>query len=135
MQRLRRPALAQDPRSADNASRVAHRAFVDGVVAEVFASLPSAAVIDRLVEAQTAFANVNSVYDLIEHPQLRTREMPVGGRTVQVPASPWVMPWDTGRRSAPAPALAAQGAAIRAEFGDVSAPLPDRAQDPALSVR
>lgn len=113
---LRRPELLQDPRCANNAARVANRDFVDGVVAEVFASLPGAAMVDRLTEAQTAFGNVNSVHDLIEHPQLRTRRMPVNGRAVEVPASPWGVEWEA--ESFPeAPALDAHGAAIRAEFG------------------
>ena len=83
------PELLEDPRCVDNAARVANREWVDGKVAEVFGSLPSAAVIDRLTDAQTAFGNVNSVHDLIDHPQLRTRRMPVGNRTVEVPEAPW----------------------------------------------
>ena len=113
---LQRPELMQDPRCAGNAARVAHRAFVDGTVAEVFASLPSGAVVDRLTEAQTAFGSVNSVHDLIEHPQLRTRRMQVRGKPVDVPAPPWGMDWD-GDTFEEAPALDADGAAIRAEFG------------------
>lgn len=112
---LRRPALLQDPRCANNAARVAHREFVDGVVAEVFGSEASGAIVDRLTEAQTAFGNVNSVDDLIEHPQLRTRPMEVQGRSVEVPASPWAVEWDSGQ-FAEAPALDAHGAAIRAEL-------------------
>lgn len=113
---LQRPELADDPRCAGNAARVAHRSFVDGAVGEVFGALPSATVIDRLTEAQTAFGNVNSVHDLIEHPQLRTRRMPVKGRTVEVPAPPWHTEWD-GDTFAEAPALDAHGTALRAEFG------------------
>ncbi|KNZ32355.1 MAG: carnitine dehydratase [Methylibium sp. NZG] len=113
---LRRPELLHDPRCAGNAARVANRAFVDGVVADVFGSLPGASMVDRLTEAQTAFGNVNSVHDLIDHPQLRTRRMAVNGRSVDVPVSPWGVEWD-GAEFAPAPALDAQGAAIRAEFG------------------
>ena len=112
---LRRPALLEDPRCAGNAARVAHRGFVDGVVGEVFASLPSGAVVDRLIEAQTAYGNVNAVEDLIEHPQLRTRPMPVHGHEVEVPAAPWGVEWDPGRFAA-APALDEHGAALRAEF-------------------
>ena len=118
---LRRPDLLQDPRCANNAARVADRSFVDGLVAEVFASLPSAAIIDRLTEAQTAFGNVNSVHDLIEHSQLRTREMPVHGRNIEVPASPWGVEWEADA-FAEAPALNAHGAAIRSEFGPGPAP-------------
>ena len=113
---LRRPDLLHDPRCANDAARVADRSFVDGLVAEVFASLPSAAIIGRLTEAQTAFGNVNSVRDLIEHSQLRTRPMPVHGRNVDVPASPWRVEGEAGA-FAEAPALNAHGAAIRLEFG------------------
>lgn len=113
---LRRPDLQQDPRCADNAARVAHRAFVDDLVAEVFAAQPSATMLDRLTEAQTAFANVNSVHDLIEHPQLRTKRMTVHGRCVKVPAAPWGVEWEPAE-FAQAPDLDAQGGAIREEFG------------------
>ena len=127
---LRRADLLQDPRCNNNAARVAHRSFVDGLVAEVFASLPSAAIIDRLTEAQTAFGNVNSVHDLIEHSQLRTRAMSVNGRSVDVPASPWGVEWEA-QAFAQAPALNAQGAAIRAEFGHGPAPVAEPRRDAA----
>lgn len=112
---LRQPALPADLRCANNAARVAHRDFVDGLVAGVFGALPSGEVIDRLMQAQTAFGSVNSVHDLIQHPQLRTRRMQVGERMVEVPASPWAVPWESDG-FAPAPALDQQGRAIRAEF-------------------
>ena len=112
---LLQPELPRDPRCASNAARVAHREFVDGVVAAAFAAEPGAAMVDRLTAAQTAFAHVNSVHDLIEHPQLRTRRMPLHGRSVELPASPWGVEWDAPD-FAEAPGLDAQGAAIRAEF-------------------
>jgi len=112
---LLRPELPEDARCANNAARVAHRAYVDGLVAEVFGSQSAATMVDRLTAAQTAFGNVNSAHDLIEHPQLRTRRMPVGGRSVEVPASPWGVEWETEEFAA-APELDAQGSAIRAEF-------------------
>ncbi len=109
------PALLDDPRCASNAARVANRPWVDGKVAEVFGQLRSASVIDRLTEAQTAFGNLNSVHDLIQHPQLRTRSMQVGGRMVEVPATPWSVEWD-GETYAAAPALNEHGQKIRGEF-------------------
>jgi itaconate CoA-transferase len=112
---LRDPSLIDDARSRDNAARCAHRGWVDGRVAEVFAKLTSAEVIDRLTTAQTAYGNINSVHDLIEHPQLRTRPMSVAGRSVELPVSPWGVEWETDT-FAPAPALDEQGAALRAEF-------------------
>lgn len=112
---LLRAELLEDTRCQDNASRVANRDFVDGTVADVFGAQSSGTMVDRLIAAQTAFANVNSVHDLIAHPQLRTRAMSVHGHEVQVPAVPWTLPWDS-ERFAPAPELDAQGAAIRDEF-------------------
>lgn len=86
--------IATDPRFAGNRARVQHRTVLDEAVQSVFGRLTYAEAVDRLTEAQTAFGAINSVHDLISHPQLRTREMKVGGRTVQVPASPYVTEWD-----------------------------------------
>lgn len=112
---LIRPDLLEDARCKDNATRVANRDFVDSAVAEVFSQSSSGDMTDRLMAAQIAFARVNSVQDLIEHPQLRTHAMPVHGQPVEVPALPWIVPWV--RESFPeAPALDAHGAQIRREF-------------------
>ncbi len=118
---LQEPKLLEDARCATNAARVEHREWLDGKVAAVFAAHTSAEMIDRLTDAQTAYGNVNSLGDLIEHPQLRTRRMPVGPRSVEVPAIPWASEWD--RESyAPAPRVDEQGAAIRAEFAAQASP-------------
>ncbi len=122
-------ALATDPRCLNNAARVANRAWVDGRVAEVFAAHTGSEMIDRLTEAQTAYGSVNSLADLIEHPQLRTRRMPVGAREVELPAPPWQAEWDRDTFE-PAPAIDQQGAALRAEFApapQAGAPKPARA--------
>ena len=129
---LRRPDLLHDPRCTSNAARVANRSFVDGLVAEVFGSLASAAIVGRLTEAQTAFANVNSVHDLIEHSQLRTRAMTVHGRSVDVPASPWGVEWEADS-FAEAPALDAHGHAIRSEFGHGPVPAAEWRRDTAAA--
>ncbi|TXC66755.1 CoA transferase [Piscinibacter aquaticus] len=112
---LRRHELLHDPRCSDNAARVANRDFVDGLVAEVFGSESSGAIVERLGRAQTAFGNLNAVADLIGHPQLRTQRMNVNGHSVDLPASPWRVAW-AGEAFAGAPALDQHGAAIRAEF-------------------
>ena len=124
---LREPALLADPRCQGNAARVAHRDFVDAKVGEIFGALTSAEVIDRLTTAQTAYGSVNSVHDLIEHPQLRTRPMPVGSRQVEVPALPWATDWDAAEYPA-APAVDQHGAAIRAEFASTRSPSPALAE-------
>jgi crotonobetainyl-CoA:carnitine CoA-transferase CaiB-like acyl-CoA transferase len=118
---LREPALRADPRCATNAARVAHRTWLDGQVAGVFAAHTSAAMIDRLTRAQTAYGSVNSLADLIAHPQLRTRRMPVGLHGVEVPATPWIGEWDRASFP-PAPRIDEHGAAIRREFAAPSQP-------------
>jgi itaconate CoA-transferase len=112
---LRDIKLISDPRCADNAARCLHRDWVDGQVAAVFNQLSSAEVMDRLTTAQTAYGKLNSVHDLIEHPQLRTQRMAVGGRMVELPASPWQLEWEQ-KGFAPTPRLDEHGAALREEF-------------------
>jgi crotonobetainyl-CoA:carnitine CoA-transferase CaiB-like acyl-CoA transferase len=109
------PSMVTDPRSCDNNARMRNRAWVDGRVGEVFGQLASAVVIDRLTAAQTAYGSVNSVHDLIEHPQLRTRRMPVGSRALEVPALPWITEWES-EQYRPVPRLDEHGAALREEF-------------------
>ena len=117
---LREPALTGDARCIGNAARVEHREWLDAKVAAVFAAHTSAEMMDRLTDAQTAYGSVNSLADLIEHPQLRTRRMPVGPRSVEMPATPWASEWD--RESfPPAPRIDEHGVSIRHEF--VAAPL------------
>lgn len=116
---LRRPDLPTDPKFCTNAARVANRPLVDGTVAEVFSTLTSAEAIDRLTTARTAFGRVNSVQDVINHPQLRTRRMPVNGRMADVPSLPWITEWED-KSYREAPELDAHGAALRQEFGLVS---------------
>ncbi len=119
---LQRPELLEDPRCANNAARCAHREFVDGVVAEIFAGLASGQVIDCLTTAQTAYGNVNSVHDLIGHPQLRTRAMPVGQQRACLPALPWQVEWEDTDYP-PAPRIDEHGAALRAEFAATDVPV------------
>lgn len=113
---LRRPDLLDDVRCESNAARVKNREFVDGTVAEIFDKVPSGEMIGRLTEAQTAFGQINSVHDLISHPQLVTKRMKVGGKDIQVPASPWMTPWDLDAYP-DAPERDQHGAQLRFEFG------------------
>jgi crotonobetainyl-CoA:carnitine CoA-transferase CaiB-like acyl-CoA transferase len=70
----------------------------------VFGGLTYAQATDRLTEAQTAFGAINSVHDLIGHPQLRTKAMTVNGRRAEIPAAPYRTEWDDDA-FAPAPGL------------------------------
>jgi itaconate CoA-transferase len=91
---LGQPELATDPRFDNNTVRTRNRVELEAAVQAIFGRLTYADAIDRLIEAQTAYGSINSVHDLIKHPQLRTRRMNVHGKMVEVPAPPYVTEWD-----------------------------------------
>ncbi|MEZ5658171.1 MAG: CaiB/BaiF CoA-transferase family protein [Burkholderiaceae bacterium] len=105
---LRDPSIAVDPRFDRNNKRVANRELLDGMVQAVFAALSGAEAVERLMAAQTAYGAVNSVEDLIRHPQFRSRPMDVHGQTVQIPATPYITEWDD-EAFAPVPAVDQHG--------------------------
>ena len=92
---LRAPEIAVDARFITNSLRTQNRAELEELIQQIFLQLSYAEAVARLTEAQTAFGAINSVYDLIEHPQLRTRDMTVNGATVKIPANPYITDWDT----------------------------------------
>jgi len=89
-----KPDMATDERFVNNSLRTANRDALEAVIQAVFAELPYTRATDRLTDSQTAFGAVNSVHDLIQHPQLRTRPMKVNGQIVHIPATPYVTDWD-----------------------------------------
>jgi itaconate CoA-transferase len=110
-------AFASDPRCASNAVRLTHRAMVDERVQQAFSALTAAQAIERLEAAQTAYGRINSVEDLLAHPQLRTRRMPVGDDATEMPAIPYATEWDATEFPR-APAIDEHGERLRAEFGE-----------------
>ena len=82
---LRQPELAADARFASNSARNVHREALAALIHQAFALLDAEQVIARLDEAQIANAHVNTLADVWQHPQLRSR-----GRLAQVdsPAGP-----------------------------------------------
>ena len=114
------PQIATDARFASNNVRTRNRVELEVIVQGVFARLTYAKAVDRLTEAQTAYGAINSVHDLIGHPQLRTRPMEVHGRVVQVPATPYLTEWDDASYAA-MPQLDQYGAASREEFAKAPA--------------
>jgi crotonobetainyl-CoA:carnitine CoA-transferase CaiB-like acyl-CoA transferase len=93
---LRDPSLAGDPLYCDNTARTQNRPQLDATIQELFGTLTREQAVERLTAAQTAYGSINSVDDLIAHPQLRTRGVRVQGRRVELPAAPYRMEWDAG---------------------------------------
>ena len=85
------------------------------MVQDVFSTLTYPEAVDRLTDAQTAYGAINSVHELIEHPQLRTLPMQVNGLTALIPALPYVTSWDD-ERFAEVPRLGQHSESLRAEF-------------------
>ncbi|MBV9096675.1 MAG: CoA transferase [Frankiaceae bacterium] len=79
---LRQPELATDPEYATNVARVRNRERVDAVVGATIARLDIDAAVAALDAAHIANARLNTVADLLDHPQLAARDR---WRTVSTP--------------------------------------------------
>lgn len=71
---LEQPGLADAASFRTNELRMVNRDALHRVIDQVLSALPVETVIDRLEAAGIAYARMNSVAELIEHPQLSTRD-------------------------------------------------------------
>jgi len=112
---MREPSLSRDPRFASNVARVQNRGETDERVSAGFAALDATELIDRLSQADIAFAVVNEITDLIDHSQLHTIpiETPAGSVALPAPAPIWA---EGERRYGSVPALGTQSETVRREF-------------------
>ncbi|MBS0469143.1 MAG: CoA transferase [Proteobacteria bacterium] len=117
---LQQPEVATDPRFCSNAERNQHRAELQALILQVFASLSAAQVVERLEAAGIANARVNDMADLWAHPQLQARQRwsevdsPVGRIPALLP--PGVNSAFDYRMDA-VPAVGQHNSAILAELG------------------
>lgn len=91
---LGRPELVEDPRWATNIARVRNRRLVDALVGGRTVTLPVAAVLERLDALDIASGRLNTITDLLSHPQLSARDR---WRQVETPVGPvraLLPPWD-----------------------------------------
>jgi itaconate CoA-transferase len=118
---LLQPALAKDARFTGNAKRSAERVALRALIVEAFALLTATDVLARLDDAQIANAQVNTMRDLWQHPQLeaRRRWREVGSSAGNLPALLPPGNWtdEDGPRMDPVPALGQHTDAILAELG------------------
>lgn len=70
---LQQPALAQDERFATNSQRVVYRAALQAVIEEVFSRFTVDEVMARLEAAQIANAQSRTLFQFLDHPQLKAR--------------------------------------------------------------
>jgi itaconate CoA-transferase len=116
---LRQPELANDPRFSSNSRRTESRAALRALIVAGFADLSAEQVVARLEDAQIANARVNTMADVWQHPQLRSR-----GRWTEVQTPTGAVPalWPPGvpaefePRMDPVPRLGEHSDAILAEL-------------------
>ncbi|HJQ47239.1 MAG TPA: CaiB/BaiF CoA-transferase family protein [Amycolatopsis sp.] len=117
---LGRPELADDPDFATNVARVRNRDRVDEAVAAGTKEMDSAGLVRRLDAAGIASAQVNTLRELIEHPQLSERDRwrevdtPVGTVSAILPPVTFA---DVEARMGAIPALGEHTDAVLAELG------------------
>ena len=71
---LLQPKLAQDPRYGSSSRRAAKRSEINALITEVFATLTTKQVIERLDASGIANARINTPDEVWEHPQLKARD-------------------------------------------------------------
>jgi itaconate CoA-transferase len=116
---LLRPELADHPDYATNAARHAHREVLGAIISQRFDALTSAEAIDLLAAIPVAYARVNSVAEVWDHPQLaaRGRWHEVGTPAGPVPSLSLPGLVTDEPRMDPVPELGQHTRAILAELG------------------
>jgi len=116
---LGRPELAEHPDYAGNAARDAHREALGALIAARFAELTVAEATALLAAVPVAYARVNTMAEVWEHPQLaaRGRWHEVGTPAGPVPALAPPGLVDPTPRMDPVPALGEHTRPILAELG------------------
>ena len=72
---LERPDLADDPRFATNVARLAHREEVDSLVGDAVARLDAADAVAMFDDLGLAYASLNDMRDVSEHPVAAERRL------------------------------------------------------------
>jgi len=117
---LENPGLTDDARFRSNPLRLENRDVLRGIIDDAFMHLSAAQLVERLDAVGIANANLNSMHDVWNHPQLAAR-----GRwtQVQTPNGPVTAPLPPGvpasfaPRMDPIPALGQHTDAILSELG------------------
>src|SRR5690606_18206005 len=104
-----RPDLADDPRLANNAGRVAHEQEIDAAIAAWTSAHPAAHVLATLDAASVPGGPINSVADMVADPHFNARglfqDVTVDGRPLTVPAMAPLLAQTPGRTDRAGPKL------------------------------
>lgn len=117
---LKKSEIAGDERFNNNSNRVANKDALKAIIETVFQNMDSDAIIDSLERAKIANARLNTVTELVDHPQLQARnrwrevDSPVGMLKALLPP---VTSDEFDTVMNPVPAVGEHTAAILEEFG------------------
>jgi len=111
---LGRPELPNDARFASMVERVRNRHLTDGMVGEIFATMTRDELLQRLADADIAFAEVNTMAGLATHPHLRRIEVGTPNGPVTYPA-PAAIVVDEPRHYGAVPGIGERPAAAKSE--------------------
>ncbi len=117
---LERPELTIDARFANNAARSSNRAALKALIEEKFAKLTAEEVANKLDQAQIAFANVNDMPAVWNHPQLHALNRLIETETPQGPIKSFKPPGNNSSFEpslGPVPALGEHTVAILTDLG------------------
>ena len=112
--------LASDERFRSNSLRVANRPALDAIVAAALARSTRDEAMQRLEAAGIAYGALNELDDLIAHPQLRVATVETPGGPVELVAPGARVAGGPPPALRPVPALGANDAALRQEFGEAN---------------
>ncbi|NYT61579.1 CoA transferase [Alcaligenaceae bacterium] len=112
---LQQPELLEQDCYATNGQRVANRAALEQIVAQVLSTLTHEVAESRMITAQVAYASVNTVAELSTHPHLRRTPVQTKNGQVNIVAPPYQFRGQP-RTYGPVPALGEHTDKVRAEF-------------------
>lgn len=116
MQAMGRPDLADDPRMANNAGRVAHEKELDEAIGAWTGALPAAEVLEVLDHAQVPSGPIYSVVDMLTDPHFNARglfeEVEVNGAPLKIPAMMPFLSETPGRTDWPGPTVGEHNADV-----------------------
>jgi len=116
-------SLEHDPRFATNSDRLRNRAALNDVIRPLFASQSVDSLIDRLSAAGVPCGRVRSIEEVLQDPQLASRNMlldiPLDGDSVKVPGNPIKLSGVRAARMTPPPALGQHTADARRAVADL----------------
>jgi formyl-CoA transferase len=113
---LGEPSAAEDARFATNLARVRGRGETDALVQRLFGQRDADELVAALAGADIAFARVNDLAALAQHPHLRRIEVETPRSVVSYPAPPAIFA-GSPRRYGRVPRLGEHTAAVKAEIG------------------